>query len=124
MPNKFDYWKKLYDGDDLKEFKLNLIKEIKENPLKLAKELYEKQSSFRFGAENRIFLVLVDTNNFNDSWKLKRNINLLKPSIHNYLDNFVNKNVQDLKLNFYQEGNINLHPQKYEVLTDVIVIDN
>ena len=20
MPNKFDYWKNLYDGDDLKEF--------------------------------------------------------------------------------------------------------
>jgi hypothetical protein len=38
----------------------------------------------RFGAENRLFLVLVDTGNFTDSWKLKRNIDLLRPSINNY----------------------------------------
>ena len=78
---------------EIKEFKLNLLDSIKKNPLKLAKRLYEKQSSFRFGAENRMFLVLVDTNNFNDSWKLKRNINLLKPSIHKYLDSFKQKKI-------------------------------
>ena len=109
--------------NEIHEFKIKLVEEIKTNPAKLAKGLYEKQSSFRFGAENRMFLVLVDTNNFDDSWKLKRNVDLLKPSIHDYLNDFKSKNTQDLKLNFYREGNSNKYPQKYEVITDVLVID-
>lgn len=108
---------------NIKNFRIQLLQEVKTNPMYLAKNLYEKQSEFRFGAENRIFLILVDTENFEDSWKLKRNFDLLKPGIHNYLDCFVNKRKQDLKLEFYQEGNSNRFPKKYEVLTDIIVIE-
>jgi hypothetical protein len=89
----------------------------------LAKRLYEKQSSFRFGAENRIFLVLVDTESYNESWKLKRNVDLLKPAIHSYLDSFSDKTVKELTLEFYKDGNRTANPKKYEVLTDVIVIE-
>jgi len=107
----------------IKDFRIQLLQEVKANPLYLAKNLYEKQSEFRFGAENRIFLILVDTEIFEDSWKLKRNFDLLKPGIHSYLDAFANKRKEDLKLEFYQEGDANRFPKKYEVLTDVIVIE-
>jgi len=40
-----------------------------------------------------------------------------------YLDSFANKRKEDLKLEFYQEGDSNRFPKKYEVLTDVIVIE-
>ena len=108
--------------NQIKDFRINLIEEVKNNPKLLAQNLYEKQSDFRFGAENRIFLILVDTESFVDSWKLKRNFDLLKPGIHDYLDNFMSKDKLDLKLEFYQEGNPNKFPKKYEVLTDVILL--
>jgi hypothetical protein len=72
----------------------------------------------RFGAENRLFLVLADTNNFTDSWKLKRNIDLLKPSINSYLNAFKNKNVEELKLTFSFKNKSN----PFNVLTDIIFI--
>jgi hypothetical protein len=37
------------------------------------------------------FLILVDIEDFDNSWKLKRNLELLKPSIKNYIDSFSNK---------------------------------
>jgi len=58
----------------------------------------------RFGSENRLFLVLVDTNDFNNSWKLKRNLTLLKPTILTYLDQFKNKKITDLKVTFDYKG--------------------
>jgi len=108
---------------EVRDFRLNLIKAVKKDPKLLAKNLYEKQSDFRFGAENRIFLILIDTNNFEDSWKLKRNIDLLKPGINEYLNSFKKKSINDLKLNFPKEGNRAKYPKEYEVLTDVIVIE-
>ena len=69
----------------------------------------------RFGSENRLFLVLIDTEDFKLSWKLKRNIKLLKPAIINYLDNFRNKQVEELKITFN-------YKKPYNALTDVIFI--
>lgn len=72
----------------LKAEKIEILQEVQANPKLLAKWLYENQGEMRFGSENRLFLVLVDTEDFNNSWKLKRNIDLLKPTVENYLDNF------------------------------------
>ena len=108
---------------ELKEFRLNIIKQVKENPHLLAKNLYEEQGEMRFGAENRIFLVLIDKSDFDNSWKLKRNTDLLKPSIHKYLDNFSSKNLDDLKLIFYKKGKPDQFPTEYNVLTDVVIIE-
>ncbi len=58
--------------DDLREFRLQLLRECRENPVALIKWLYENQGERRFDASNRIFLVLYDRMNFFDSWKLKR----------------------------------------------------
>jgi len=109
--------------DSIKQFRSQLVEQIKSNPKILAQNLYEEQGEMRFGAENRLFVVLVDKNDYDNSWKLKRNLNLLKPKIHEYLDIFHQKNIDDLKLSFFQKGNPDKYPKQYHVLTDVIVIE-
>ena len=47
----------------LKDEKIQILKEAQENPKLLAKWLYENQGEMRFGSENRLFLVLVETDN-------------------------------------------------------------
>jgi hypothetical protein len=102
----------------LKKEKLEILKEVQDNPKILAKWLYENQGEMRFGSENRLFLVLVDTDDFNSSWKLKRNIDLLKPTILKYLDDFKNKKISDLKVSFTFKGK----PQTFTALADVIFV--
>jgi len=69
-------------------FRRNLVSDCIVNPYKLIQNLYEEQGEMRFDASNRLFLILVDTDNFENSWKLKRDVNLLKSNIYSYLDNF------------------------------------
>jgi len=102
----------------LKNEKLQILNEAKANPEILATWLYENQGEMRFGSENRLFLVLVDTEDFNSSWKLKRNLDLLKPAILNYLDNFKTKKTEDLKIIFGYKGK----PQTFTALTDIIFV--
>ena len=102
----------------LKDEKLLILKEAQDNPKILAKWLYENQGEMRFGSENRLFLVLVDTEDFNNSWKLKRNLDLLKPSILTYLDNFKDKKLTDFKVEFTYKGK----PGTFTALTDIIFV--
>lgn len=102
----------------LKNEKLQILKEVQDDPKILATWLYENQGEMRFGSENRLFLVLVDTDDFNNSWKLKRNLELLKPTIMNYLDNFKNKKIDDLKVSFGYKGK----PQTFTALTDILFV--
>lgn len=102
----------------LKNEKLEILREVQSNPKKLATWLYENQGEMRFGSENRLFLVLVDTDDFSCSWKLKRNLDLLKPAIIDYLDNFGTKQVDDLKVTFNFKGK----PQTFTALTDIIFV--
>jgi hypothetical protein len=97
---------------------LSILQDARKQPKTLAKWLYENQGEMRFGAENRLFLILVDTANFADSWKLKRNIDLLKPSITSYLENFKKRNIKDLELSFSFKGK----PNPFNVLTDIIFV--
>jgi hypothetical protein len=85
---------------NIKQIRLDILKEVQENPKILVQNLYEEQGELRFDASNRLFLVLVDTQDFDNSWKLKRNLDLLRPKINTYLDSFSNKNIDDLKINF------------------------
>ncbi len=103
---------------NLKNQKLQILKEVQDNPKILAKWLYENQGEMRFGSENRLFLVLIDTDDFNNSWKLKRNLELLKPTIMKYLDNFERKKNTDLKISFTYKGK----PQTFTALTDIIFV--
>jgi len=102
----------------LKNEKLKILKEAQESPKILAKWLYENQGEMRFGSENRLFLVLVDTEDFNNSWKLKRNLDLLKPIIIDYLDNFTSKKLDDLQIDFSYKGK----PKPFTALTDIIFV--
>lgn len=102
----------------LKREKLEILKEVQDNPKILATWLYENQGEMRFGSENRLFLVLVDTEDFNNSWKLKRNLDLLKPTIINYLDNFKYKKIEDLNVIFEFKGK----PQTFKALSDIIFV--
>jgi hypothetical protein len=102
----------------LKSEKVEILQETQANQKILAKWLYENQGEMRFGSENRLFLVLVDTDDFNNSWKLKRNIDLLKPTIENYLDNFNRKSISDLRVSFEFRGK----PHSFTAFADVIFV--
>lgn len=93
-----------------------VIERAKSEPKKLIKWLYESQGSMRFGAENRLFLVLIDSVDLDNSWKLKRDIERLRPAINDYLDNFKDKNINDMLLSFEYSG------RKYQTYSDVLFI--
>ncbi|MBM2816867.1 MAG: hypothetical protein HW421_3629 [Ignavibacteria bacterium] len=102
----------------IKKVRLEILSEVIKNPKQLIQNLYEEQGEMRFDSANRLFLVLVDTEDFDNSWKLKRNLDLLTPTIMKYIDNFSSKNINDLKINFkYKNRDIN-----YSAISDVIFV--
>ena len=102
----------------IKDVRLEILEEVRQNPQILVQNLYEQQGELRFDAANRLFLVLVDTEDFDNSWKLKRNLDLLKPNIQLYLDNFSTKKPDDLKIRFHYKNK----PQEFTALSDVIFV--
>jgi len=85
-----------------KKIILNTIK----NPGELIRWFYEEQGVRRFDAANRFFLVLIDLENLEDSWKLKRNKKLLHKEINKFLDNNKHKDFEKLKISFdWQDRN-------------------
>jgi len=124
---QYEITEKLKDRNDaissavlnqLKQERLSIVTEAQKNPKPLIQWLYENQGEMRFGAENRLFLILVDTDNFESSWKLKRNVDILQPVIHQYLNNFSKKDQLSLKIEFTYKNN----PEKYNTLADCIFI--
>ncbi len=103
---------------EIRDFKLQILKEIRENPKTLIKNLYEEQGEMRFDASNSLFLILVDTENFENSWKLKRNLHQLKPVILKYLDDFKTKKLENLEINFNYKNKGN-----YTAYSDVILVE-
>lgn len=102
----------------LRSENIAIVNEARQNPKDLAKWLYENQGEMRFGSENRLFIVLIDTNDFSSSWKLKRNLDLLTPTINTFLDAFSSKTISDLKVDFNYSGK----SQTFNALTDVIFV--
>jgi phage antirepressor YoqD-like protein len=58
-----------------------------QNPKRLIVWLYENQGAQRFGADNRLFVVLADKKNLEDSWKLKRDFDFIFSEIDKFFDN-------------------------------------
>ena len=56
------------------------------NPAGLARWLYENQGAQRFGADNRFYVVVVDMDDVEQSWRLKRNFPLLFARIDHFLN--------------------------------------
>ena len=102
--------------NEFMEQRTKVIERAKSEPKKLIKWLYESQGSMRFGAENRLFIVLIDSNDLDNSWKLKRDIERLRPAINDYLDNFNNKDINDMLLSFDYSG------RKYQTYSDILFI--
>lgn len=70
--------------EEFNSIRRQIIEDAINNPEHLIRWFYENQGTRRFDAANRFFIVLVDLNNFEESWKLKRNKELLKNEIDNY----------------------------------------
>lgn len=62
------------------------IQSALQNPKELAIWMYENQGAQRFGSNNRLFVILVDTKNTEDSWKLKRDFGLVFTKIDKFFD--------------------------------------
>jgi hypothetical protein len=102
----------------LEKERLRILNDAMHNPKDLSRWLYENQGEMRFGSENRIFVVLVDTKKFEDSWKLKRNLNILKPEISAYVKRLKKSNIQSMRVDFAYKGK----PGIYSALTDVLFV--
>ncbi len=103
---------------EIKKSNMAIVEEAQANPKTLAKWLYENQGEMRFGAENRLYLVLIDTEDFASSWKLKRNLHLLAPTINEFLDNFSTKTTSEMEIIFTYPG----RPKIYNSLADILFL--
>ncbi len=56
------------------------------DPRKLVVWLYENQGAQRFGADNRLFVVLHDTGNPDESWRIKQEIDFVKKKVNSFFD--------------------------------------
>ncbi len=99
---------------ELHEYRLSQLNQSCENPNELICWLYENQGERRFDASNRLFLILVDTNNFFESWKLKRAKPLLDEKVHSYLDEIGENPGREVKFNW--QGS------EYSAVSDVVFV--
>lgn len=118
-----DLWMKVRDHpsfeaneliNDLKSVRSGILENAQNEPEILTRWLYENQGYRRFDASNRLYLVLVDLNNFFESWKLKRAKSLLIEKIHTHLNNANDQPGFDLKFDW--EG------RNYSTTCDIIFI--
>ncbi len=93
-----------------------VLDETVANPRELIQNLYEHQGEMRFDAANRLFVILVDRSDNDVAWKLRRNLDLLKPAIKAYLDKFMQKDINDLRVAFSYAGKL------YHCLADCIFV--
>ena len=96
------------------QLRKQVVMQAKENPEELMQWLYENQGEMRFGAENRIYLILVDTQDMNQSWKLKRAYSIISPSVTKYLDNFTDEVLKLINFSFQHKS--------YQCFSDVIFV--
>jgi len=95
----------------------SIIEETIKNRKSLIQWLYEEQGERRFDAANRLFLVLINKKSLEESWKMKRDLDLLRKAITCYLNSFDLKDISKLKTEFnWMDG------KKYTALSDIIFV--
>ena len=99
-----------------KKERWSIIKQALEKPQELITWLYENQGERRFDAANRLFLILIDKKNLEESWKMKRNIDLLRNTINRHLEKFDASNTARLRIKFNWEA------KQYTTMSDVIFV--
>jgi hypothetical protein len=77
-----------------------IIAETIRNPRELIVWFYENQGTRRFDSANRFFVVLIDYGRLEESWKLKRNKEMLTAGINNYLNQNKNVDFSQFRVNF------------------------
>lgn len=100
--------------DELKTKRKDVITDAQANTMELMTWLYANQGEMRFGAENRLFVILVDTTDMSQSWKMKRAFSLIEPKVNDYLNYF---NANSLK-----EVNFTFKKDRYKSLADVVFV--
>ncbi len=63
------------------------LEQVLKNPKDLIIWLYENQGAQRFGADNRLFVVLAIKDNIEESWKLKRDFGFVFSEIDKFFNN-------------------------------------
>lgn len=76
--------------------------------------LYAHQGEMRFGAENRLFVVLVDSTDMEQSWKMKRAFTRIEPIVNYYLSTFTNNSLKKIDFTFAKK--------QYSSLADIIFV--
>lgn len=74
------------------------------DPVSVCEYLYRLQGAQRFGAENRLFIIIYNRQNPLDSWKIKRKYELIKRLV----DEFFSQNLQLDPVNFSFNSNQHL----------------
>jgi hypothetical protein len=100
---------------ELSEQRRQILDECTHNPEDLIRWLYENQGVRRFDASNRLFLVLVNTQNYFASWKLKRARDLLERDISRYLDSIAGNHVGQ-RVSFDWEG------ERHTAVSDAVFV--
>lgn len=60
------------------------IEDAIQDPSSVCEYLYRLQGEQRFGCENRLFIIIYDTQNPENSWQIKRDYDLIKKSVKNF----------------------------------------
>lgn len=93
--------------------KYGIDKMLKDNK-HLAVWMYENQGAQRFGADNRLFVVLLDTKNPEESWKLKRDFGL----VFSKIDEFFNKE----RVSYADEVVFSFAKKTYTAVSKVLIV--
>lgn len=100
--------------NELRAAQKAVVLEAKSNPIELMTWLYANQGEMRFGAENRLFVVLVDSTDMEQSWKMKRAIDLIEHQVITYLDTFSDNSLKVVNFTFKKN--------RYKSLADIIFV--
>jgi len=84
------------------------------DPKELAVWLYENQGAQRFGADNRLFVIVHDTQKPEDSWKIKRDINFIKQNIGRFFEQETISEEDEIVFNFQRTS--------YTAITKILFI--
>ena len=103
---------------DIKDIKKQIIDYYISNPNKLIIWLYENQGEMRFDAANRFYVILIDSKNIFDSWKLKRNVSLLKETINKKINSFNKSKLNNIEFHWNKNDKI------YKCISEILFIIN
>lgn len=84
------------------------------NPKGLAIWMYENQGALRFGSDNRLFIVLLEKEKPEDSWKLKRDFKFVYSKIDSFFDT--------AKIDSSDEVIFSFKSQTYTTISKVLII--